>query len=414
MRILRAETDASKLKKMRTSFNNSFYRFSTTSDVESDRYTGSLSEGESKMLNLSVTKSLSKITLLVITLAIMLTIISCKNDNLVSPEEIIHLVRHDCGNGKWGFRDTTTGEIVVPCIYDFVQDFIEGFAGVKLGGKYGFIDKTGKVVIPIIYDRILYFSEGLAAVGIGDYTKEKWGFVDKTGKVVIPIIYDAAFYFIEGLAIVRDGKFGFIDKTGKVVVPCIYDFVNNFSEGFARVSIGEVFINLKHGLVDKTGKVVVPIIYDYVATFFREGLVIVGNGNSANRKYGFVDVKTGKEVVPIIYDAVFDFHEGLARVRTGPQKWGFVDKTGKEVVPIIYDIVNDFREGLARVGIGYSGNRKYGFVDKTGKEAIPLMYFEASDFGQDFNGKARVWLRLEDGTSRTFCINKQNVEVPCN
>ena len=36
--------------------------------------------------------------------------------------------------------------------YDFVGLFHEGFAGVKLNGQYGVVDKTGKELLPCVYN----------------------------------------------------------------------------------------------------------------------------------------------------------------------------------------------------------------------------------------------------------------------
>ena len=48
--------------------------------------------------------------------------------------------------------------------YDYVGYFHEGFACVKLNGKFGFVNPQDQVVIPIIYDDAGYFHEGLAWV----------------------------------------------------------------------------------------------------------------------------------------------------------------------------------------------------------------------------------------------------------
>ena len=56
-------------------------------------------------------------------------------------------------NGKWGFIDKDGVEII-PCKYNDVGDFSNGYASVQIGSKWGFINKNGKEVIPCIYDEI--------------------------------------------------------------------------------------------------------------------------------------------------------------------------------------------------------------------------------------------------------------------
>ena len=89
---------------------------------------------------------------------------------------------------------------------------------VKVGDKYGFIDKRGKFVLRPQFERARRFSEGLAPVKVGSRRTGKWGFIDKTGKLVIKPQFDAAFRFSEGLAEVHVGKSTrYIDKAGNLV-----------------------------------------------------------------------------------------------------------------------------------------------------------------------------------------------------
>ena len=247
--------------------------------------------------------------------------------------------------GKWGFIDKT-GNIVIPCIYNKVDDFHDGLAKVRKNGKWGFIDRTGNEIIPCVYDNCSDFKEGLAQI-----EKEgEYGFIDKAGNVVIPCIYDDVDDFRDGLARVRkDGKYGFIDKVGNEITPCVYDDYYNFKEGLARVQTKG-----KWGVIDKVGNEITPCIYDDIDDF-HEGLARVKKDD----KYGFID-KVGNETTPCIYDDVDDFHEGLAIIKKD-DKYGFIDKAGIEVIPCIYDRVCYFHEGLARV----KKEAKWGVIDKT-------------------------------------------------
>jgi hypothetical protein len=61
------------------------------------------------------------------------------------------LVRKSGRNGKWGFVDKSSGDVVVNYIYEQAGVFSDGFASVKFKGKYGIIDKTGAEIIPFQY-----------------------------------------------------------------------------------------------------------------------------------------------------------------------------------------------------------------------------------------------------------------------
>jgi len=120
-----------------------------------------------------------------------------------------------------------TSYLVIAPKFDEASYFQEGLAKVRIGDKYGYIDKTGKTVIPIQFDSIdVYeFQEGLAKVKIGG----KWGYIDRTGEIVIPPTFEDSYYHIvgdfhKGLAKVKiDGEWGYIDKTGKMVLNLEFD-----------------------------------------------------------------------------------------------------------------------------------------------------------------------------------------------
>jgi hypothetical protein len=79
--------------------------------------------------------------------------------------------------GKWGYKDETTGKIVIPEKYDNAERFEEGLAAVRLTRKWGFIDMTGKEVIPLIYNWVSSFKGGEADVQLG----EDYFCIDKNG-----------------------------------------------------------------------------------------------------------------------------------------------------------------------------------------------------------------------------------------
>jgi len=75
--------------------------------------------------------------------------------------------------------------------------------------KQNVTPQTGKLVISPQFNQAYPFSQGLAAVKIGD----KWGYIDKTGKFVIQPQFNYAQSFSEGLAAVKiGGKWGYISR----------------------------------------------------------------------------------------------------------------------------------------------------------------------------------------------------------
>jgi len=145
---------------------------------------------------------------------------------------------------KWGYCDKAK-KIIIPCVYDGANPFIENLACVKIGGNWGFIDKSGKIIIPCIYNQ---GQNPLSKVLASVYFKGQHLYFDKSGK---EIIYDDVEPFSEGLAAVKlrfykvnttEFKLGFIDINGKEIIPCTYytdySYHTFFSEGLAAVQLG--------------------------------------------------------------------------------------------------------------------------------------------------------------------------------
>jgi hypothetical protein len=164
----------------------------------------------------------------------------------------------------YGYIDKQ-GKTIVPYQFKYARSFSEGLGLVQTKtGQWGFINKTGKLVISLptannlsITEATLLsnFSEGLAGVKIGD----KWGFIDRDGKQVIPPQFDNVYPFSEGLAGVSvQEKYGFIDRSGKQVIPPTFDRAFSFKQGLAPVVMGEYgTVNAKVGYIDRQGKLII-------------------------------------------------------------------------------------------------------------------------------------------------------------
>ncbi|HBH3655659.1 TPA: WG repeat-containing protein [Clostridioides difficile] len=206
----------------------------------------------------------------------------------------------------------------------------------------------------------LAFKDGLARVKVGD----KWGFIDKEGNEVIKPQFDGAYPFFEDLAAIKkDGKWGFIDKEGNEVIKPQFNNTYHFSNGLAKVVLKE------YGYVDKNGEIVIDYAFnglsgDFIGNF-SEGLAYATITNRLNE---YID-KTGKIVIQPKFDDAKDFSEGLAGVKIG-DKWGFIDKEGKIVINPIFNDLQPFKENLAFV----MKDDKWGVIDKNGKVIIQFKY----------------------------------------
>lgn len=291
-------------------------------------------------------------------------------------------------NCLYGFKDKYTGEILIPCIWEDVGEFSDGFASVMDdNGKWGFIDKTGTVVIPCKWHEVRLFSEGLARVKDNN---EKWGFIDKTGKLIIPCKWKEAWFFRENLALVMDdnGKWGIIDKLGKMITPCKWEEIwPFFDEGLVRVKD----YNGRYGYIDKTGVLISPCKWKFTMSFSEKFAWV----QDYKEKYGFID-KTGELVFPCKWKFAKDFNEGLALVMDDNGKCGFIDKTGKNIIPCKWQSAENFSEGLALVK---EDKEKWGCIDKTGKVVTPCKWKKARILRSGL-------IRVKDNNGKMYRINK--------
>jgi len=258
---------------------------------------------------------------------------------------------------------------VIPPTFEDAHSFFEGLAGVKLNGKWGYIDKTGKVVIEYKYDWVGWFIDGETVAGIGEGDDGTTYAINKAGEVLYEVEPydpeedpDSELHFSEGLRATKDGdwedngKYGYVDKDWKTVISPRFDSASEFIDGIATVEIDE-----KWGCIDKTGKEVVEIKYEYVG-YFSEGLTYA----SLDGKFGFID-KTGNVVIPFTYNDVRGFGGGFAAVGSGEwsdRKWGFINKAGVYVVPPTFDYVgyDSTTEGLIPVRFGDWDTGKWGYI----------------------------------------------------
>jgi hypothetical protein len=296
-------------------------------------------------------------------------------------EGLAFVIVGDIKTGKVGYIDTIGKMVIAPQFdsgvvppgeladryfknrtYVFrAKSFSEGLAAVRIGdestGMCGYIDKTGAIVIPPQFNYAVDFKEGRAVIRIGDESTGKYGYIDKTGKVVINPQFAFAHDFSEGLAEVEVAqRYGYIDRAGTMIVPPISEVGNpKFSEGLAPMMIGG-----RWGYFDKTGKVAINPQFAW-ADQFSEGLALVGVGDRATRKSGYID-HTGQMIISPPFDSwVGGFAEGLAVVRTAGRA-GYIDKTGKVVINPQFDDASGFSQGLAAVRIGDPVTGKWGYI----------------------------------------------------
>ena len=125
------------------------------------------------------------------------------------------------------------------------------------GGKFGIQQDKGKILVPAEYE-FLGWSDGQAELiekYIGYQKSGFWGIVSTSGEIIVPAKYRRLRYAGNGVV-----------------------------EAALTLNTGVT----KEGGINLQGKIIIPFIYDYIQFF--SGYIIFGEGNGAERRFGFSDL----------------------------------------------------------------------------------------------------------------------------
>ena len=102
---------------------------------------------------------------------------------------------------KWNLFDASKNMILCSEWYDFVYDFIDGFACIRRDDwKWNFIKLNGDVLCPEWYNLVYDFHDGFAAVRRDD---GKWNFINSNGRILYQEWYKDADNFYNGFGKIK-------------------------------------------------------------------------------------------------------------------------------------------------------------------------------------------------------------------
>ncbi len=152
----------------------------------------------------------------------------------------------------------TTGNLVLPFLYDVPSYCKEGTIKLCSMGKFGFMDRKGKPIVSAIYGETGLFKYGVAFVAKYDKTYNiSWSLVNLKNELLTEFIYQGKHDFSDSLACVKfAGKWGYINLKTDFAFNANFDRAEDFINGLAWASIN----NDKCGFINKFGefKLVMP------------------------------------------------------------------------------------------------------------------------------------------------------------
>ena len=255
--------------------------------------------------------------------------------------------------GKYGVVDST-GRIILPCKYDWVEIVEPNLFQIEKGDKGGAVNQRGDIVIPFVYKHLRY---------LGDHYVEAkkqslYGVISTKGHEILPFVYEQIFDYDNGFfALEKDGKWGVVDSLGNVVIPLNYETQHIwFVRGMDLVEMGGLYWNYgmdrddpeKCQLLNMKGEV---LIQGYDGSFpgkSGERIAVLYNNEDRDATCEIYDRNGKKEDAfdEFSFDGI-DWVNGVTMIpvkRNG--KWGFVNRDFELIVPCVY-------AGSVEGGCGY-------------------------------------------------------------
>lgn len=235
--------------------------------------------------------------------------------------------KFNCGYERNGIINND-GRVIIPAIHKDVVANVDAdslyftIVGKKNKSDWFVTDKHGNTIGTQCDSILSGFFNGLCGVKI----KGKWGYMNTSGDMIIKPQYDYARAFTEnGVARVKKGKeYFFIDKAGNQILK--YD---NIFTGFTKNRAAVLIDGEKH-LINRQGDVICKINADKIYSFRDDNYAVIVK----NDKASLIDT-LGNIALATEYEYIGDFTSGIAVVEKDG-KCGFIGLSGKEIIPVKY------------------------------------------------------------------------------
>jgi hypothetical protein len=319
--------------------------------------------------------------------------LSPKGYDTVYVSDLVNFVRIKTNN-KFNFFSIADKKNSITGDFEDARAFRNGYAFVKMNGKWGAVDEKGKQIISYTYDSLQYewFQKSLM---FRSFLNGKVGIIDLTGKVIIPNEYEVIATSLPNyLKVKKNGKWGVIRTTGgEPLVNFIYEHISNKLEDPITPEWPAIIQKKeKFGLMNEKGVEIYEakaMVIDYVG----EGMYAV----KEKKTFGVLNSNASNEYTPQ-YDQIEAYGNGLAPVKKG-NKWGYINKSGTEAIKPQYEDAGQFFNYIAAVKLG----GKWGVIDPNGKLLIAPDYSEyilMPDGSRKFYKEGKEFTLNNNGTLR--------------
>lgn len=269
--------------------------------------------------------------------------------------------RYYLSGGLYGFIDST-GNDIIPAIFDKAGDFRESRAVVCKDNVYGFIDCDGQTIVPPGYGFAWNFRNGFARVSVQGGTRNVSIQVGSDeGRSALSRLFFGSY---QQRKIVRRREWlqGFVDFSGVEVIKPQFSHATDFSEGVAAVTLTSGSSS-RSMFIDESGASAGELPSG--VTFHSAvsaGLLAASIADKGARPIsGWLDLRGEWRIEPR-FAQTFPFSYGLGLFLDNG-RYGYVDLAGEIVIPARYSFASSFRDGYAAV----EESEKFGIIDEVGQ-----------------------------------------------
>ncbi len=206
-------------------------------------------------------------------------------------------------NGKYGLKNTTSGEIIIPPQYESI----------------GWSDGTFRIINNVI----------------GARQNEKWALINLDGSKISSHLYAELTPYLDNLFIASRRKrssilstYGVVNSRGKVIID--FDYARIEPAQSSLIVTKRIGSDYRYGLLNKNGKSLIPLEFTGIQSV-KAGFFAVQNDDKLNAIY----TEKGQPITDFQFESVTELTDELFLV-TFYNKKGLLDKSGKLVVAPIY------------------------------------------------------------------------------
>ena len=291
----------------------------------------------------------------------------------------------DAAKWKADFRyDNRKKKILLAPTFEMTKRFYDGFAAVRVDGKWGYINERFDIVIEPQFKLAGRFHNGLAQVLRGNKT----GVIGRDGRFIVEPQFAAAVPITDSVFIAIPGDRKPNIRRGEDTLES--DHIGGYGWSLDNAQL----YHIKKGPLTKPN--LTFKVFDENNT-----QLIWAKTSDVNARWGLMRAN-GKWKIKPKYQSVTKVHMERAVVSTSKDNFGALDEAGRVVIPLKFGSIIGWREGWGEYSRVHKG-KKIGALDRDGT-LIGGRYFDDYEIPHDTTQATHLlengnWLSIrEDGT----------------